>query len=179
MEYFDEATETGEKTGNVYSRQDTHKYGYRHNVVHIWLVNSKNQILLQKRSAEKESYPNMWEVSCSGHISAGDDNLAAAKRELEEELGIEVDEKDIEFAFMYNIYADENSSFKNNENAYVYVVRTDKEVQDFNLQEDEVSAVKYFELDELAEMGRNKDKTLVAAGPQHVRIVEFIKNKIY
>lgn len=46
MEYFDETNEKGEITGKVVSRQDAHKYGYWHHVVHIWIVNDKGEILL-------------------------------------------------------------------------------------------------------------------------------------
>jgi len=44
-------------------------------------------VLLQKRSAEKESFPGMFDTSFAGHIQAGDDPLESAQRELREKLG--------------------------------------------------------------------------------------------
>jgi isopentenyldiphosphate isomerase len=43
---------------------------------------------LQKRSLSKDSSPGLWTVACSGHVDAGEDYDAAARRELGEELGL-------------------------------------------------------------------------------------------
>lgn len=176
MEYFDETNEKGEATGRVVSRQDAHKYGYRHNVIHIWIVNDKGEILLQRRSKYKDSYPNMYDVSCAGHIEAGNDKIETAIRELKEELDIDVTEAELEFAFMYNIYAS-NDVFVNNENAYVYVLFKNLDTENIKLQEEEVSEVKYFKLEELKVMAETKSPQLVAAGLSHIKIIDYLKEK--
>ena len=48
-------------------------------------------LLLQKRSKEKDSFPGCYDISSAGHISAGDEPLETALRELEEELGIKAE----------------------------------------------------------------------------------------
>lgn len=50
--------------------------------------NSKVQILLQKRSMDKDSFPGCYDISSAGHIPAGVDFIPSALRELEEELGV-------------------------------------------------------------------------------------------
>jgi len=60
-----------------------------HQVVHVLVVNEEGQILLQKRSPDKDIQPNKWDTSVGGHLQPGEDYGAAAEREMREELGIE------------------------------------------------------------------------------------------
>ena len=92
MEYFDVVTEDGEPTGETVSRELAHRDGILHRTAHVWLVREDgrggHQILLQKRSREKDSYPGLYDTSSAGHIPAGDEPKPSALRELKEELGI-------------------------------------------------------------------------------------------
>ena len=56
----------------------------------IWLVEG-TQVLVQKRSFLKDTNPGKLDVSCAGHVSAGACILESAVRELNEELGLNVD----------------------------------------------------------------------------------------
>jgi isopentenyldiphosphate isomerase len=67
MEFFDVLDEQGNKTGEIIERNEAHKKGICHRVIQVWFINSKKELLLQKRSANKESCPNMWCVSVGGH----------------------------------------------------------------------------------------------------------------
>ena len=92
MEYFDIVNEDGETTGKTVSREKAHRDGILHRTTHVWLVRKDGrggyQILLQKRSREKDSYPGLYDTSSAGHIPAGDEPKASALRELKEELGM-------------------------------------------------------------------------------------------
>ena len=59
-----------------------------HKVVHVLVFNDKGELLLQKRSMNKDVAPGRWDTSVGGHISINEDLIEAAKREMEEELGI-------------------------------------------------------------------------------------------
>jgi isopentenyl-diphosphate delta-isomerase type 1 len=61
-----------------------------HRAVFILIYNDRDQILWQKRSLTKDVGPGQWVTSASGHVGAGDDYEAAARREVKEELGIDV-----------------------------------------------------------------------------------------
>jgi isopentenyl-diphosphate delta-isomerase type 1 len=63
--------------------------GLIHRVVHVLIFNKKGELLLQKRSQKKDVAPGKWDTSVGGHINPGEDVLAAAMREMEEELGIQ------------------------------------------------------------------------------------------
>ncbi len=69
-------------------RADVHRQRLLHRAVHILVFNSKGEVYLQRRSAKKDTYPNRWTTSCSGHVDAGEDYDTAAIREMEEELGL-------------------------------------------------------------------------------------------
>ncbi|KAL0447650.1 UNVERIFIED_CONTAM: Nudix hydrolase 3 [Sesamum latifolium] len=79
-EYFDVLTKTGEKTGITKPRRDVHRDGDYHRAVHVWLfVESTQEVLLQRRSDCKDSWPGFWDISSAGHISAGDSSLVSAR----------------------------------------------------------------------------------------------------
>lgn len=59
-----------------------------HKVVHVLVFNDDGRLLLQKRSQNKDVAPDKWDTSVGGHISPGEGLIAAAKREMKEELGI-------------------------------------------------------------------------------------------
>ena len=75
-------------TGRTHRREDPLPEGDYHLVVFVWLINSKNEFLITKRSPNK-GYPNMWECT-GGSAVAGDNSLAAAIREVKEETGLDV-----------------------------------------------------------------------------------------
>ncbi|WMJ86045.1 NUDIX hydrolase [Anaerocolumna sp. MB42-C2] len=89
-EYFDVLDEQGNKTGDIIERKEAHKKGICHRVIQVWVINSKNELLLQKRSANKDSCPNMWYVSLGGHIESKEDNRQTIIREFSEELGLDI-----------------------------------------------------------------------------------------
>lgn len=59
-----------------------------HRAVDIIITNNHGQILLQKRSQNKDTCPGFWNVSAGGHVTFGQTYQEAAQRELQEELGI-------------------------------------------------------------------------------------------
>ena len=89
-EIIDQYNYIGEKIGTV-DKEIAHQKGLWHKSVHVWILNDKNEILLQYRCADKKLYPNTWDVSFAGHISAGESSIDAVIREGKEELGIKVD----------------------------------------------------------------------------------------
>jgi isopentenyldiphosphate isomerase len=85
-ELWDVLDENRNKTGRLHERGKQMQKDEYHLVVHVWIVNDKNEFLISKRTPNK-SYPNMWECT-GGSAIAGDDSLATAIKEVEEELGI-------------------------------------------------------------------------------------------
>ena len=69
-------------------RREVHARGWLHRAVHVLVFNRAGQVFLQKRSLAKDLSPGLWDSSCSGHLDAGEDYDAAAWRELQEEIGL-------------------------------------------------------------------------------------------
>ena len=87
-ELFDLVDEHDTVVGQV-RRGDAHRNpALLHRSVQIMVFDSAGRLLLQRRSARKDLFPNAYCASASGHVIAGDDYLATAQRELAEELGI-------------------------------------------------------------------------------------------
>ena len=61
-----------------------------HRAIGIIIFNKRGQILLQKRSKNKDLDPGLYTISVSGHVDKGETFRQTAKRELLEELGIEI-----------------------------------------------------------------------------------------
>jgi isopentenyl-diphosphate delta-isomerase len=88
--------EQGNKTGQVLLKSEAHKQGLWHGGAHIWIYNSKGEVLMQLRSPKKIVRPNIWDVSVAGHIAAGKTPLKTLVEEAEEELGLKIKTEDLE-----------------------------------------------------------------------------------
>lgn len=106
------------------SRNEAHQKGLWHKAVHIYIVNDKNEILIQKRSKEKDLYPNVWDISCGGHVDAGETAEITAIRECFEELGIKLEKRDINFVFTVKETLISNN-YISNEFVDVFVCKAD------------------------------------------------------
>ena len=76
-------------------REVVHSRELFHRAIHVFVLDAAGRMLVQKRSSAKDFAPGLWSSSCSGHLDAGEYYLAAAVRELEEELGLEISPEDL------------------------------------------------------------------------------------
>lgn len=96
-ELFDVVDESDVVVGQK-TRGEVHAERLLHRAVHVFVFNKKGDLLLQQRSLLKDVHPGDWDSSVSGHLDAGEDYGVAAVRELEEEMGIVVDQEPEEIA---------------------------------------------------------------------------------
>lgn len=157
MELLDVVDENNELTGEKYDKKEIHEKGLWYRAAFIFIVNSENKLLLQKRAKNKSTQPNKWSIT-AGHVDSGETERQAALRETEEELGIQ-NLKEEDFVFLgvkKTIRRYENSI--NNHFKNIFLLRTDMKINEFVLQKSEVSEVKYFTIDELKNICQNKEK---------------------
>lgn len=182
MEIFDIIDKSGKPTGQTVERSLAHAEGIRHRTAHIWIIRQKNgrtEILLQKRSRNKDSFPGKFDTSSAGHIQAGDEPMESALRELEEELGIHAEPEDLKFTGKFPIsFAKEfhGKMFRDEEIAFVYIYDHPVEISRLTLQKEEVEAVQWFDLEETyRQCSQHRDKFCVPLGGLQL-VREFIKN---
>lgn len=171
MEYFDIVKETGEPTGEIVSREIAHRDGALHRTAHVWVIREyegEMQILLQKRSMEKDSFPGMYDTSSAGHIPAGDEPLPSAQRELEEELGVIAGSDQLRYIGRFRIQYEKEfhgSLFRDNEISWVYLYREPVDIAKLKLQASEVEEVRWFALDEVCEeIKHSRERFCVPSG---------------
>lgn len=177
MEEIDVLDENGNKTGEVVSREEVHKLGLWHKCVHIWIVNSKGEVLLQKRSSEKKTNPNKWTTATSGHLSAGDSSIEGAIRELGEEIGLQAKAEELQYLFTVKdetVKEYRGETILDNEITDVYLMRKELDIQNLKLQEEEVSSVKWFTQEEFKKMVMEKDENLVYHREMQMKILEIL-----
>ena len=142
------------QTGLVRERGLVHKRGDFHRTSHIWIARRRQDggfdLLLQKRSREKESFPGCYDTSSAGHVPAGSGFLESAVRELSEELGIACREDELSFL---GFYEEQYSGtffgkpFRNHELGAVYVYTEPVDEHGLSLQESEVEAVCWMDME--------------------------------
>lgn len=161
MELFDILTPEGKPTGTVKERSIVHTSGDLHGTSHIWLVRRKQNgfdVLLQKRSREKDAFPGCYDVSSAGHMAAGGNYLDTAVRELSEELGVTADPEGLKFLGMRDSTVKDmfhGKPFHNHELSAVYLYETDLTEEQFRLQKEEVDSVLWMDFNDFREQAEN------------------------
>jgi 8-oxo-dGTP pyrophosphatase MutT (NUDIX family) len=86
--------EAGRPTGQIVARGARLEAGRYYLVVHVWIRDESGAFLIQQRAAHVESAPGVW-ATTAGYVQAGEDSASAAIREAHEELGIELDPRQL------------------------------------------------------------------------------------
>lgn len=155
MEFLDIVDINGNPTGEIVERNIAHSNGIMHRTSHVWLFRKRNdsvEVLLQKRSSSKDSFPNCYDISSAGHIPAGIDFIPSAIRELKEELGIDVNENELIYCGDRIITRDEvfhGKPFRDNQFSRVFALWYDLDENSFDYQVEELSGVCWMNFDEL------------------------------
>lgn len=117
--------------------------GALHGAAHVWiwrLKDAKTEVLLQKRAADKRTWPNCWDISAAGHIDLGEEPIVAAVRETEEEIGLSVKPDDLAFIAKRHDHLVAPNGAIENEFRWIYALRLESAI-DFVLEKREVEAL--------------------------------------
>ncbi len=140
-----------------------------HREVGIAVFNNKGGVLLQQRSLNKRNGPGQWKVTAAGHPNAGEAPIEAIKRELNEELGIEVDP-----IFFKKIFSSHNKKGENTETRFTwlyYAILSRK--SKVTLQESEVNDARWVRVKSLEDFSKKNDYDL--KGVSHKIIIEIAR----
>lgn len=150
-------------TGKTYFKGDKVPEGFYPMVVMACIQNEDGKFLMQKRVPRKGGD---WGVT-GGHPKSGETSLEGMITEIKEEIGVDVSSSQLE---VFSEGCDGVDCYK------MYYLKTDFDIEDFVIQEDELSEVKWFSMQELQEM---VDKKIL--NPNQIacfkKCVEYLNSK--
>ncbi len=135
------------KIGKLAEKESKMQKGEYRTVVHICLINSKGQLLIQQRSKTKKNFPNVWDLTLGGNVQAGENARMGAQRELKEELGLEVDFSEIRPLYTFNFLEGFDDMF---------VIEKDVKLKDIKFVDGEVQAVKWASREQILKLIEEK-----------------------
>ena len=78
--------EKDEKIG-LMPKMEAHEKALLHRAFSVFVMNHKNELMLQQRALHKYHSPGLWTNTCCSHQRDGESSLEAGKRRLMEEMG--------------------------------------------------------------------------------------------
>ncbi|MFB1040553.1 MAG: NUDIX domain-containing protein [Polaribacter sp.] len=173
-ELIDILTPEGRSTGKTALKSEAHKNGWFHATAHIWFFTSDKKILLQKRALTKKVFPGIWDISVAGHIGAGEEILEGAKREVFEEIGLILEDKDfIKIGTRIHQVNHENG-IQDNEHHHVFIAELKTPISELTMQPEEVAGLELWDLKVLKET-KNLENVLL---PRFHKYYVSVYNKI-
>ncbi len=173
-ELIDVLDENGNRTGEILTREEIHKKGLFHKIVVIAIIDVKGNILMQQRSKKRLTNPEKWDVTAAGHVSSGQTSTEAVIRETLEEVGIKVNEKELEYILTYKNKKIVDENYIDNQIFDCYIVKRDQiNLKDVKIQESEVEQVKLCnkkQFNEIIESGN-----IVKRDELYKKIIEYLK----
>lgn len=137
MELVDLLNNRKELTGETCERNAVPEGKYRLSI-HIWIVNDKNEILIQQRSASRKMFPNMW-TNTGGACIAGETSIETVFRELKEELNVIPNIDNLELIASYK---------RKKDYVDVWLLRQNINIKDLKFNDNEVQAAKWATIEE-------------------------------
>lgn len=133
-------------------RSTIHQHGLQHRGAHVFLFTPEGKMLIQKRSADRTSAPSLLDCSVSEHVKAGESYLEAARRGMQEEMGVTVEELIplVKFKMVYGPNDNEISTL------YKGIVHP----ASVKFDPVEIAEIRYLSMDELRSVLENEKQTL-------------------
>jgi isopentenyl-diphosphate Delta-isomerase len=145
--------DTNDEPIGLMEKMEAHQLGLLHRAFSVFVLNSKNEIMLQQRAAHKYHSPLLWTNTCCSHQRAGESNLEAGSRRLFEEMGFTTPLKE-HFHFIYKAPFD--NGLTEHELDHVMVGYSDEEP---NINPDEVASWKWMSIEAVkADMQENPNE---------------------
>ncbi len=115
--------------------------GLLHRAFSVFIFNEDDELLMQKRAADKRLWPDFWSNSCCSHPRQGEDVDVAIHRRCEQELGLCTQ---LEYAYKFEYSAEFGEIGTEHELCSVYVGTFAGEL---NINTAEVSAIKWLSIE--------------------------------
>ena len=141
----------GQSTHRFEIKEKIKQEGLCFNIVGLWIINSKGQVLMQKRAATKKYNPNKWAI-CAGHVQAEETLVDAMKREAQEEVGLKLKDEQL----INLIYGKRNNRFYKG-----FYTFCNNDIKTFKIQESEVSEIAWVNFEDVRKAYKKQDGVYV------------------
>ena len=132
--------DTQDNPNGSMEKLEAHEKGLLHRALSVLIINTKKEILLQRRALGKYHSPGLWTNTCCSHPYPGENPTEAANRRLKEEMGMVAD---LEFAFKFQYKCDFDNGLIEHELDHVFIGETDDTP---HLNTDEAMAFKWMSI---------------------------------
>lgn len=176
-ELIDIITKEGKPTGKSAPKSEIHTKGYYHNTAHIWFYTTKGEVLLAQRAATKVICPLLWDVSVAGHVDADETITQAAIREVQEEIGLTIYEKDLEKIGVFECFQSYANGIIDNEFHHTFIAALQTDIKTLNFQKEEVEAIKLVSISEfktLLENSENNNHFIASNYTYYMKVLDAI-----
>jgi isopentenyl-diphosphate delta-isomerase len=144
--------DTQDNPNGSMEKLEAHEKGLLHRALSVLIINTKKEILLQRRALGKYHSPGLWTNTCCSHPYPGENPTEAANRRLKEEMGMVAE---LEFAFKFQYKCDFDNGLIEHELDHVFIGETNDTP---HLNTDEAMAFKWMSVEELeTDMKNNAD----------------------
>jgi isopentenyl-diphosphate delta-isomerase len=140
---------TNDEPIGLMNKLEAHEKAVLHRAFSVFVLNDKNEVMLQQRAHHKYHSPLLWTNTCCSHQRAGESNIEAGKRRLEEEMGFVTELKEL-FHFIYKAPFD--NGLTEHELDHVMIGYYNGEP---NCNPDEVESWKWMDIEEIREDMKN------------------------
>ncbi len=134
--------------------------------VHACIFNKEGKMLIQQRQSFRTEWGNYWDITAGGGVISGEDSESAIKRELNEELSIDLSNE--------NLRPHLTTHFKEGFND-IYLIEKEIDISKLKLQDEEVQCVKWANQDEIFDM--IKEGTFIPYHYSLITLLFFMKGK--
>lgn len=92
--------DTNDEPLGLMDKMAAHEQALLHRAFSVFILNENNEVMLQQRASHKYHSPLLWTNTCCSHQRAGESNIQAGVRRLQEEMGFKTELKEL-FHFIY------------------------------------------------------------------------------
>lgn len=174
--------EHGLPTGQILDRETVHKDQLWHAVVNVWIINSKNELLMQLRAPGADLFPNVWDVSIGTHLQPQESPVVAALRCLQTELGVSATTEKLEHLFnVQSANPMANNTF-HKVLGHVFLLQQDLNLVDVHVDPAKISRLEWVPLTKvMSEIGNDETKSqyLPRANNYYPQLFEALQNYLF
>lgn len=183
MEFLDELNENGDKTGRVIERETAHRDGILHATSQIYIYRKNGgriEILLQRRSHDKDSFPDLWDISCAGHVPSGETYDSNAIKELREELGLDLPLADLKRIALFRTSKKavfRGVPFCDEQLSAVYITEYSVPEETIVFQKEEISEVRWMDAEEIEQKLSQNDPVFCLDPKRFTVVMKHIREE--